>query len=99
MIEYIKEYGVTSIDYEYILRNCKKDIIELIAISEDSVRELLDYYNSIGITKNIAKLILYRPDLILIPKESIEESISKIDIELLKIIINDSVEDLILLGI
>ena len=47
MIEYIKEYGVTTIDYEYILHNVKSDIIELINLSETSVREVLTFYNNI----------------------------------------------------
>lgn len=99
MIEYIKEYGVTSIDYEYILKNSKKDTIELLALCENSVRDILELYNSMGITRNIAKIILYRPDLVLMPKESLIESISKIDRKLFLVIVQESIEDLIVLGI
>ena len=37
MIDYIKEYGVTNLDFEYILHNLKQDVIELFALSEVSV--------------------------------------------------------------
>ena len=32
MIEFIKEYGITTIDYEYIIHNVDKGIIQNIAI-------------------------------------------------------------------
>ena len=57
MIEYIKEYGITSLDYEYILHNVSRDVIQALSLSENSVREVLDFYNDIGITKNISKII------------------------------------------
>ena len=99
MIEFIKEYGVTTFDYEYIMHNMKQDIIENIALSENSVREVLDFYNDIGITKNISKIIINRPDLILITKENLKETISKIDLNIFINIIEKSIDDLILLGI
>ena len=99
MIEFIKEYGVTTFDYEYIMHNMKQDIIENIALSENSVREVLAYYNEIGITANIVKILVMRPDLILISKENLSELISKIDINVFINIVDKSIEDLILLGI
>lgn len=99
MIEYIKEYGITSLDYEYILHNVSRDVIQALSLSENSVREVLDFYNDIGITKNISKIIINRPDLILITKENLKETISKIDLNVFINIIEKSIEDLILLGI
>lgn len=99
MIEFIKEYGVTTLDYEYIMHNIRQDIIELMALSEDSVREVLAYYNELGITYNIGKILVLRPDLVLTPKVNLEETFSKLDREVLLNIIDKSVEDLILLGI
>lgn len=99
MIEYIKEYGVTTLDYEYIMHNLKPDIIESLSLSENSVRDILAYYNEIGITYNIGKILVMRPDLILISKENLENLLSKIDHEVLLNIIDKSIEDLILLGI
>ena len=99
MIEYIKEYGITSLDYEYILHNISRDVIQALSLSENSVREVLDFYNDIGITKNISKIIINRPDLILITKENLKETISKIDLNVFINIIEKSIDDLILLGI
>ena len=99
MIDFIKEYGVTTLDYEYIMHNIKQEIIEHISLSENSVREVLAYYNEIGITYNIGKILVMRPDLILTSKENLEEQFSKVNKEVLVSIIDKSVEDLILLGI
>ena len=99
MIEYIKEYGITSLDYEYILHNVSRDVIQALSLSENSVREVLDFYNDIGITKNISKIIINRPDLILITKENLKETISKIDLNVFINIIEKSIDDLLLLGI
>lgn len=99
MIEFIKEYGVTTFDYEYIMHNMKQDIIENIALSENSVREVLEYYNELGITANIGKILVMRPDLIIISKENLEELINKIDQNVFINMVDKSIEDLILLGI
>lgn len=99
MIEFIKEYGVTTFDYEYIMHNMKQDIIENIALSENSVREVLEYYNELGIKANIGKILVMRPDLILISKENLEDLIDKIDKNIFVNMVDKSIEDLILLGI
>lgn len=99
MIEFIKEYGITNLDYSYIMHNLKKDIIEAIALNEKKVREVLDYYNTIGIDKNLSKIIMNRPDLILISLENLKDLFSRIDAEVLINIIDISIEDLVLLGI
>ena len=70
MIDYVKEYGVTDLDFEYIMNNLKRDIIDNLVLSESSVREVLSYLNKIGIKENIAKIIVARPDLILLPQKN-----------------------------
>lgn len=99
MIEFIKEYGVSINDYENILKNTRVDVIENIALSENSVREVLEYYNSIGISYNISKLIIKRPDLIIISKKHLENLLSKIDINVFKEKVENSIDDLVILGI
>lgn len=99
MIEFIKEYGVSINDYENIIQNTRVDVIENIALSENSVREVLKYYNSLGITKNIAKIIIERPDLIIISKKNLENLLSKIDINLFKSKLENDIESLVVLGI
>ena len=76
MIDYVKEYGVTDLDFEYIMNNLNRDIIDNMILSEPNVREVLSYYNKIGIKENVAKIIVTRPDLILISRKKLEESSS-----------------------
>ena len=99
MIEYIKEYGVTSIEYANIINNLSNTIIDAIALSETEVRKVLTYYNQFGINENLGLIILKRPDLILIPVESLEEILSKVNKDIFINIINNNIEDLILIGI
>ena len=99
MLKYIKEYGVTNSDYDYIESNLPKDIIDIMVLSENNVREILDYYNSIGLSESVAKIIIKRPDLIIIEKSVLEELISKIDIKTFVNIVKSSIDDLIILGI
>lgn len=99
MIEFIKEYGISNIDYENILHNLKSDFIELISLSEPSVREVLSYYNGLGITSSLTKIFLNRPDLILISLENLKELVEKVDIDLFRNFIDKEIENLILLGI
>ena len=99
MIDYVKEYGVTDLDFEYIMNNLNRDIIDNMILSEPNVREVLSYYNKIGIKENVAKIIVTRPDLILISQKKLEELLSNIDLEILKNMIEKDIEDLIILGI
>lgn len=99
MIEYIKEYGITNLDYDYIMHNLKMSYIELMSLSEPAVRRILEYYNSIGITHDISEIIIKRPDLILISLENLKELLSKIDQEIFIKLVSYNIEDLILLGI
>ncbi|MCX4248786.1 MAG: hypothetical protein OSJ65_03370 [Bacilli bacterium] len=99
MIEYIKEYGVTNMDYDYILSNIPKDVLDIMTLSENSVREVLDYYNTIGLSESVGKIIIKRPDLVIIEKNVLEELINKIEIKTFVNIVKSSIDDLIILGI
>lgn len=99
MIEYIKEYGVTNMDYDYILSNIPKDVLDIMTLSENSVREVLDYYNTIGLSESVGKIIIKRPDLVIIEKKVLEELINKIEIKTFVNIVKSSIDDLIVLGI
>ena len=99
MIEYIKEYGVTNMDYDYRVSNIPKDIMDIMTITENSVRDVLDYYNTIGLSESVGKIIIKRPDLIIIDKKVLEELISKIEIKTFVNIVKSSIDDLIILGI
>lgn len=99
MIEYIKEYGVTNMDYDYILSNIPKDILDIMTLTENSVREVLDYYNTIGLSESVGKIIIKRPDLVIIDRKVLEELINKIEIKTFVNIVKSSIDDLIILGI
>jgi hypothetical protein len=99
MIDYIKEYGVATIDYEYILHNVKSDILELIKLSETSVREVLSFYNSIGLYEEISTIIIHRPDLILTQLNVLEEAIKKVRVNAFVGMVRNDIDNLIILGI
>ena len=99
MLEYIKEYGITNSDYEYIISNLPKDILDIMTISEYKIREILDYYNSIGLSESVAKIIIKRPDLIIIEREILEGLINKLDRKTFVNLVKNSIDDLIVLGI
>lgn len=99
MIEYIKEYGITNLDYDYIMHNLKMSYIEIMSLSEPAVRRILEYYNSIGITHDISEIIIKRPDLILISLENLKDLLSKIDQKIFIKLVSYNIDDLILLGI
>ena len=56
-------------DYDYIVSNIPKDIMDIMTITENSVRDVLDYYNTIGLSESVGKIIIKRPDLIIIDKK------------------------------
>lgn len=86
-------------DYDYIVSNIPKDIMDIMTITENSVRDVLDYYNTIGLSESVGKIIIKRPDLIIIDKKVLEELISKIEINTFVNIVKSSIDDLIILGI
>src|SRR5574344_642290 len=78
-MDFIREYGVSSLDYEYVMHNLKKDIIDAIRLSEENVRENLTYFNGLGIYKDISKIILIRPDLLLMPNDNLVKIVGQMD--------------------
>ena len=45
MIGYIKNYGISNVQYEYILRDLKKEYLDILDIEEENIKEVLAYYN------------------------------------------------------
>lgn len=99
MLDFLMDYGIKPIDYEYINRHLPKDIIDSILLSEEYVRINLAYYNSIGLTQSIANIIINRPDLIIIDNDILKELVNKIGNNSFINIVKESIDDLILLGI
>ncbi len=99
MIEYIKEYGVTDADYANLMHELKMEYIELMGLYEVKIREVLNYYNSLGLREEIANIIRQRPDLIITSKENIASFVDQIEPRIFVNIVRDSLEDLIILGL
>lgn len=99
MIGYIKNYGISNIQYEYILRDLKKEYLDILDIEEENIKEVLAYYNELGIKESIYNIIMKRFDLIINSKAELETKIAKIDIKLLRKIVKDNIDSLVMFGI
>lgn len=99
MLDFLVDYGIKPIDYEYIKRHLPKDIIDSILLSEEYVRINLAYFNSIGLTKSIANIIINRPDLLILNNDILKDLVNKIGNNNFINIVQGSIDDLILLGI
>ncbi len=99
MIGYIKNYGISNVQYEYILRDLKKEYLDILDIEEENIKEVLAYYNELGIKESIYNIIMKRFDLIINSKAELETKIAKIDIKLLRKIVKDNIDSLVMFGI
>lgn len=99
MIGYIKNYGISNVQYEYILRDLKKEYLDILDIEEENIKEVLAYYNELGIKESIYNIIMKRFDLIINSKDELETKIAKIDIKLLRKIVKDNIDSLVMFGI
>lgn len=99
MIEYIKEYGIKLKSFEELISSINPIIYEQLVLNETKVREVLKYYNSLGIYDDIVKIIINRPDLIFINLDSLKSVLDNIDRKSLINIVSYSIDELILLGI
>lgn len=99
MIGYIKNYGISNVQYEYILRDLKKEYLDILDIEEENIKEVLAYYNELGIKESIYNIIMKRFDLIINSKDELETKLAKIDIKLLRKIVKENVDSLVMFGI
>ena len=99
MIGYIKNYGISDVQYEYILRDLKKEYLDILDIEEENIKEVLAYYNELGIKESIYNIIMKRFDLIINSKDELETKLAKIDIKLLRKIVKENIDSLVMFGI
>ena len=92
------DLNISPEDIKLINDSLSKNTLTSLELSRSVVIETLNYYKSLGI-KDLTKIIINRPDLVLIKKEDIEQSISKVNKELIINIFNNDIDDLILFGI
>jgi hypothetical protein len=97
MIEYLKEYGISNFDFEYLMNNISQEDIQRLMLAESNVRENLLFYNKLGLKENLHKLILYRLDLVIMPLDQLKYLLSKIDKDLFVQLVNTNIKNLILL--
>ena len=99
MIGYIKNYGISNVQYEYILRDLKKEYLDILDIEEENIKEVLAYYNELGIKESVYNIIMKRFDLIINSKAGLETKLAKIDIKLLRKIVKENIDSLVMFGI
>lgn len=99
MIGYIKNYGISNVQYEYILRDLKKEYLDILDIEEENIKEVLAYYNELGIKESIYNIIMKRFDLMINSKDELETKLAKIDIKLLRKIVKENIDSLVMFGI
>lgn len=99
MIGYIKNYGISNVQYEYILRDLKKEYLDILDIEEENIKEVLAYYNELGIKESIYNIIMKRFDLIINSKDELETKLAKIDVKLLRKIVKENIDSLVMFGI
>ena len=94
-----KNYGISTVQYEYILRDLKKEYLDILDIEEENIKEVLAYYNELGIKESIYNIIMKRFDLIINSKDELETKLAKIDIKLLRKIVKENIDSLVMFGI
>jgi len=99
MITYIKDYGINSLEYEYVVSNLKPEVKDLFKINQLEVEKNLKFLSEYGVYEGMARLIVVRPDLFIQPLESLKDNVKKLNKSVFVNIANKSPEDLILLGV
>ena len=97
MIDYLKEYGVSNFDFEFLVNNMNQEDVQKLMLAESNIRENLLYFNKLGIKENLYKLILYRMDLVIMPIDQLKYLLSKVDKDLFVQLVNTNIKNLILL--
>lgn len=97
MIEYLRNY-ISNEDYELIKTTLDKEMIKNFNIMKETVSENLMFFQNSGI-QSLTNIVIYRPDLCFKSKSHLEESFEKIDMALLKYIIEENINDLSMFGI
>ena len=93
MIEYLKDYVMNNQEFEIIKAKLDKNMTLNFSVMKTTVSDNLSYFHELGIT-NLTNIILYRPDLCFKPNRYLKEKFKNWDLELLKYIIENNVDDL-----
>ena len=93
MLNYLLDLDISPEEIYDINHKLDGNIIEVLEISKNRVKDTINYYKEIGIT-NITNLIITRPDLVILDKEDAENMVNKMQDNLFIDIVNNNVEDL-----
>lgn len=99
MLEFLKEYIVNEEDYGRIITTLSKSVEQALYLAQNVVKENIELLISLNLYDCIVNIILYRPDLLLLNTEILNNSINKIDLSLLKSTIKNNINNLVLLGL
>ncbi len=94
MIEYLKQFDITTEEVNDIKNHLNNEIVTNLEIMQQNVIEILAFLKDFGVT-NFINIIKYRPDLCFKDKQNLESKINEADKELLLFIFNNNIDDLI----
>ena len=94
MLEYLKNYNLSNDDVNDIKLEFNKDILTNFEVMSYNVCQILDYLKSLNIN-SFKELILIRPDICFININILKEKVNKLDVNLIKFIIENDPNNLI----
>ena len=94
MLNFLLDLDISPEEIYDINQNAPSNIVELLELSRNLVKETLEYFKSLGVT-NFVDLICKRSDLVLMNTLDLQEILIKIDNDLLIDLINHNRDELI----
>lgn len=94
MMDYLKQFDITTDDLEELKAILSKEMINNLDIMRHNVIEVLLFLKNYGVN-NLYDILKYRPDLCLKDKIDLEQDLTAFDKELLLFIFNNNIDDLI----
>ncbi len=93
MMNYLEQFDITEEEISLLKQNLKPEVIENFEVMRNNVIEVLSYLKELGV-KNLANVIVKRPDLCFRTVPNLEKELTIIDKDLLLFIFNNSIDDL-----
>ena len=94
MIDYLKNYNLTDNDLLNIKKRYNASYLNYFEVMMDNVCTVLNYFKSIGV-KDLANILLYRPDLCFRNLDYLKEQLNKYDSKMVLYIFNNDINDLV----
>ena len=94
MLEYLKEFNISSEEIETIIKKNDVNVIKNLELMKNNVKSVINYLIDLGV-ENIYNILNVRIDLFLLPLSLVEQNFTKLDKDMLVNILNNSIDDLI----